>query len=175
MNKLDKLKFTEGEITSMVRRFFIANGFSFLSSSKNGDKLYYTLPDNASNFKQPDSIVIKDDLIILCEDKIFYRSLYSSNSQKISDFEKLSLFLNSSNDLNLFSSKVPKSYDTDKLKIIGCLSSLASNGKNNIVLPVNLIKISILKMDKSGSYLLELKADKIYSKYFEKKILELIL
>lgn len=173
MNKLDN-RFTEGEITSMVRRFFIANGFKFLSSSQDGEKLYYTLPQFPVNFKQPDTIVVKDGLVIICEDKILYRDLFTTTPLKISDYEKLSQFLGSEKDLEIFTSKISKTLGTDDFEVIGCLSSLTSNGKKTL-LPHNILNITISPAEIIGNFLVNIEGNSIFDKYFVVKELEIVL
>lgn len=124
MKNMNK-KITEGEITSLVRKYFKANGFRFLSTLSNGEKLYYTAGGNTSNNKQPDSIVWKKNLIIICEDKILFSSLFSERNESINDFLKLTTFLNPELDKAIFIEKIRPMVSEQDIKLVGCLGSLS--------------------------------------------------
>lgn len=134
-------RITEGEITSIVRRFYRANGFHFLSTSSSGEKLYYVIDGNLQNNKQPDSIVIKNDIIIICEDKIFYSDLFAEKKGAGSDLKKVTAFLSSEDAISHFREKLPKDFKHNK--ILGCLSSLIRDSENLISIPNNILNIRI--------------------------------
>jgi len=161
----------EPEITSMVRHFFRLNGFTFLSTSSSGEKLYYTIGGNKLNNKQPDTIVIKNDLLVLCEDKIKFNSLFSSRNKSLNDHDKLLAFLTSDPDLYAFKQKVALSTSLKDYSIIGCLSSLAPTKSILSIDHPLLISLSIDSLAKDR-FMLTLKANAIYHKYFNQMTIE---
>jgi len=169
-------RFTEGEITSLVRRFFRANDFNFLSTFSNGDKLYYTFDGNTLNNKQPDSIIFKNDLVIICEDKIMFRSLYNANDKTKGDFSKLSRFLNSSIDLNIFKKKIKNLVNIENVKIIGCLSSLESKQESNnkSFISDNLMHLSIIE-SKAKTYKITANIVEELHHYFTNQTIEFVI
>ena len=125
------MKITENEINSAVRRFFRLNGFSFMSTLPGGEKLYYTINNNPLHNKQPDSIVYKGDLLILCEDKINYSDLFKQNKEHLSDYNKLLSFLTSEEDVRRFNIRAKSGHPDIDFTIRGCLSSLAPKSKRD--------------------------------------------
>jgi len=157
----------------MVRRFFRINGFNFLSTSSNGEKLYYTIGGNTLNNKQPDSIVTKENIIIICEDKILFKKLFSEQNYSIDDYTKLSGFLNSKVDLDLFRNKLSKLNFPPNIIIVGCLSSLVGNtsGQPSFV-GESLLNISIEEL-KNDKFKMTLYSIDSYKKYFNQFELEI--
>ena len=159
-------KLREPEITSLVRKFFRTNGFEFLSNSSSGEKLYYTIGGNKLNNKQPDTIIFKNDLLILCEDKIQYNLLFSSRNKALCDYDKLLTFLMSDQDQNAFKQKVSLSLKSKNYNIVGCLSSLASKTSKYVIDHPLIINLSIERLEKN-KFTITLNASERYRKYFE--------
>ena len=172
---MGKQRITEGEITSLVRRFFRKNGFRFLSTQVNGEKLYYTVAGNTSNNKQPDSIVTKEDLIVICEDKILFTSLFSEQNHTINDFEKLNRFLSSTVDLNLFKKKLPNHLTLDSVKIVGCLSSLSAKEGKIIDFISDILMHVSFKILENGHCCATLHCQENLMKYFTCQTIEFII
>ena len=161
-------RLAEPEITSLVRKFFKTNGFDFLSTSAAGEKLYYTIKGNKLNNKQPDSILFKDDLLILCEDKIHYNALFSKRNNSLCDYDKLITFLESERDIAAFRQRVTNSAKKINFVIIGCLSSLAPKKESLSVNHPQLINLCIDKLE-DGKFKITLRSPEAYLKYFKYK------
>jgi hypothetical protein len=87
-----KFRFTEGNISSITRRFFQKNGFSVISQSKSLKDIH--IQKNVSNppkMKAPDIICFKESTIVVGEQKIKHDQLFTGES---SDVVKLDSFLN---------------------------------------------------------------------------------
>jgi hypothetical protein len=169
-------RFTEGEITSMVRRYYLANGFKFLSTQSNGDKLYYCIDEIELNKKQPDSVVFKDDLLVVCEDKIVFSAIYSSKVNSKCDFNKIRSFLDSERNVQSFLEKIKPAVASKNIKIAGSLSSLAPKNSSvySPILSEDLIILSIKPLD-VRTYLIEGYIPTQFLKYFPKPITEISL
>lgn len=168
-------KFTEGEITSLTRQFFRANDFSFLTRVPKREKFYYRIDDNPLNNKQPDSVFLKQDLVILCEDKIHYKDLFEDQGQKVSDFKKLTAFLNSEVNRTAFTKKVISQTRLNKISVIGCLSSFKPLKDDTAsIISENLINLQISTTNHK-EYTVEMYCVKGLDKYFNSKNLELSL
>ena len=164
-------KITEGEITSLTRRFFKENGFSILSSLSSKEKLNYTIDGNSLNNKQPDSVFIKNDLVILCEDKLAFKNLFKKQGAKVSDHTKLLAFLESKESKEKFSEKIRIKTGTKDIKVSGCLSSLKPGNKNLFIVDPLLLNIQI-EWDGDHLFVCDLVDSHYFSSYFDKKSIQ---
>lgn len=168
-------RFTEGEITSLTRQFFRANNFSFLARLPKSEKFYYRIDENLLNNKQPDSVFLKQDLVVLCEDKVNYNDLFEDHGEKVSDYKKLTSFLKSEANKTAFVKNVLDQTGLDQVYLVGCLSSLRPI-KEDVpsVTSENLINLQISTANHK-IYKVEIHCDKELDKYFTAKTLELSL
>lgn len=140
---------TEAEITSCSRSFLRKNGFSIIATSK-GEKLFYRIEETERpELKQPDTVAMKENYVIIFEDKKRYNDLFKSGKDKISDVEKLCKFINNYKFVNEFKEKISylinPEYKTFHIKC-GCSSLIPKESSN--VLPNDFIFIGIRKQNK---------------------------
>jgi len=140
---------TEAEITSCSRSFLRKNGFSIVSTSK-GEKLFYRIEETERpELKQPDTVAIKDNYVIIFENKKLYNDLFKSGKDKISDVKKLRKFINNNAFVDEFKEKIKNlinpEYKTIHIKY-GCSSLI--NKTSTYKLPDDFIFIGVLKKKK---------------------------
>ena len=148
---------TEAEITTCSRTFLRKNEFEIITSSGAGDKLYYRIKNTIRpNYKQPDTVAIKNKFLLIFEDKKKYNDLFKSSSNNLSDIEKLHFFSSNIQFVNEFKEKVNKvvrNCHDDLIIGCGCSSLLPKTYTHKI--PSSYIYISIKLQKKSAIVSLE--------------------
>lgn len=135
------MKITEGEIQSLIRRFLLKNKFQLVTRTSNGETLHYrnelTIPPK---FKIPDHVAIKNNTVLVVEDKVKYSDFFKN---KASDIDKLVSFLSNEYALNEFK-ELLKNLNPPLMNptIVGAYASLEPS-KSRREIPSNCIYMGI--------------------------------
>ena len=114
-------KITEGEIHSILRKFFIINSFNLLTKSKDGSSLHYQIViTKPPQFKIPDFVATKNNVVIVIEAKLKYSDLFTGN---LPDIVKLQYFLENKDAVEEFKKSLYQIVPPN-LTIIGACGSL---------------------------------------------------
>lgn len=135
------IKITEGEIQSLIRRFLLINKFQLVTRTSNGETLHYrTELTKPPKFKIPDHVAIKNNTVLVVEEKVRYSDLFKN---KASDINKLLLFLNNKYALGEFK-ELLKHLNPPLMNpnIVGAYASLEPS-KSRREIPSNFIYMGI--------------------------------
>ena len=140
MNKL-----TEGDIQSLVRRYLLQNGFQLFTRTAKGESLHYrTNLVTPPRYKIPDHIAIKNNTVLIFEDKIKYADLFKKGN---SDIEKLSCFISNKTNLQDFNQLITKiGVKLTKPSIVPACASLKPENNKKII-PANFVFLGITPTD----------------------------
>ncbi|MFL9837205.1 hypothetical protein ABS768_06840 [Flavobacterium sp. ST-75] len=139
-------KISEAEINSCTRKFLLDNDFQFISTKNNGEKFYYRINNTFPPlYKQPDCLSIKDNVVIVWEEKIKFKDLFRKQATKISDIEKISNLTLQSDWKNDFISQIcdTLSFSPEIILLMGGVNSL----KDTQSTPKHVIPNSIIQLE----------------------------
>lgn len=137
------VRMTEGEVQSLVRRFLLKNDFRIYTRTSNNELLHYRIMiTNPPMYKNPDHVAIKNNYVLVIEDKILFSHLVQG---QFSDMTKIISFLENQQACEEFRNQLTRTVPSlTNPTIIGCLASLAP--KTRINLPKQFIYISVRKL-----------------------------